>query len=413
MNEQRVILSRLLDKYERSKHLLEPGASNRRVMLSVSKKELPEYQYETAAIRDAYNAAVIELERQQLVTAKWFKDRPVLLEVVLNLSRIGQCYCAAGRVHPKEQAARVITMVSDALADVSTSWIAAWRDEICSRAETACKVPPYCRETLLLLADLVKALSEYDQLAGESVTMRAFSNRCYHDTKHFERAVRDLFLRTAQDYCPELSEACEQSELGAREQLAFLGIYARPELYELSGDCAILTQIGKIDVSAAVPYGLALPSTCIDSITGIDLGPVNMVTFIENKTNYDEYILAERSAHELVLFHGGFLSPQKKTLFSRIADAVHSETVLRFWADIDLGGFQMFSQLQRIVPQLQPMRMSGEDVERFHTSGFVRNERYLERLGAARRRGDFPLFTEAIDQILKYGVTIEQEAFLQ
>ena len=43
MTEQRTILNRLLDKYEKSRHLHEPGASTRRVMLWVGKNELPEY----------------------------------------------------------------------------------------------------------------------------------------------------------------------------------------------------------------------------------------------------------------------------------------------------------------------------------------------------------------------------------
>ena len=45
MTEQGVILNRLLDKYENSKHLSEPGTSTQRVMLRVGKKELPEYIY--------------------------------------------------------------------------------------------------------------------------------------------------------------------------------------------------------------------------------------------------------------------------------------------------------------------------------------------------------------------------------
>lgn len=40
MTEQSIILSRLLDKFENSKHLSDPGTSHRRVMLRVEKKEL-------------------------------------------------------------------------------------------------------------------------------------------------------------------------------------------------------------------------------------------------------------------------------------------------------------------------------------------------------------------------------------
>ena len=55
MKEAQVILNRLLDKFENSKHLSEPNTSRRRVMLRIDKRELPEYQYEDAVVRDAYN----------------------------------------------------------------------------------------------------------------------------------------------------------------------------------------------------------------------------------------------------------------------------------------------------------------------------------------------------------------------
>ena len=44
MKEAQVILNRLLDKFENSKHLSEPNTSRRRVMLRIDKRELPEYQ---------------------------------------------------------------------------------------------------------------------------------------------------------------------------------------------------------------------------------------------------------------------------------------------------------------------------------------------------------------------------------
>lgn len=39
---------------------------------------------------------------------------------------------------------------------------------------------------------------------------------------------------------------------------------------------------------------------------------------------------------------------------------------IRFWADIDLGGFCMFENLQTVFPQLEPMRMEGRFVEQYH-----------------------------------------------
>ena len=411
--KQEILLSRLLDKYEKSKHLTQPGVSNRRVMLQIGKKknEFPEYDYEDAQCRDAWNQAVIDLETQGLVSAQWVSGRPVLACVSLNLNCLPECYQRTGRIHPEELARVVAQRIQSRLVNVTTDWVLAWEHHICRQAEENLKVPSYCKEGPLL-DQLLTAFSVYDALRGGTITMRAFSGKCYQDTKTFEREVKDQFLRIASEYASGLAEACEQEKMGDRERLAYLGIYARPELYELSGNCVIRTAQGEIDMSAAVPFGLALPSTGVDSIHSFDMKDIQTVVFIENKTNYDEYILSEQRADELVVYHGGFMSPQKQRLFEKIAASIQNQTQVVFWADIDLGGFRMFERLQAIFPALSPMRMSGEDVEAHHLTGLKRPEHYLHDVQTALDCGKYPLFCAAMRKILEYGVTIEQESFL-
>lgn len=410
MTERSVILNRLLDKYENSRHLSEPGVSTRRVMLRVEKKELPEYLYEDAAIRDSYNEAALELEKQHLVQLEWVKGCPVLSAVVLRLDRIMPCYATAERVHPRVRAKQVTDAVHIGLDGVAVPWIAAWREDVCKSADEQMKVPAFCKKDDASLRDLLGALRGYAALSG-SITMRAFSSRCFSDTKYFERNVRDLFLTIARKYDTELALACDENKLREREQLAYLGIYARPELYELAGNCTIQTSQGSICIGAA-PYGLALPSTLVDFIMEIDLTAIRSITFIENKTNYDAYVLSEKQPEELVVYHGGFLSPQKKRLVTLIARAAAETTKIRFWADIDVGGFRMFHHLQELIPSLMPMRMSGKFVDSFHEHGLARSEVYLSSLRIDVENGKYPLFRDAIEGILNYGVTIEQETFL-
>ena len=410
--KETIILSRLLDKYERSKHLLEPGASARRVMLRVEKKELPEYRYQEAEIRDAFNHAASELERDDLISVEWFKDRPVLSTVVLNLDRVMECYQLTGRIHPKELAAAVKDMVSARLSRVTVDWVAAWRDEVCREAEEQCRVPQLCKKNLSALSDLLTALAEYDALNGNAVTMRAFSSKCYHDTKYFEREIREAFLKAALQTNAGLAEACELEALGDRERLIYLGIYPRPELYELSGRCVIHTHRGSVDAAAMVPYGLALPSTAVDGILSLDLREIRKIVFIENKTNYDAYLVSEQRSDELVLYHGGFLSPQKRKLFAKVQESITTDAEVFFWADIDLGGFQMFRNLQQIIPSLRPMRMSEKEVEEYRRNGYKRSEDYLEKVRKALEENRFPMFCGALRCILEYGVTIEQETML-
>ena len=412
MKEAQVILNRLLDKFENSKHLSEPNVSRRRVMLRIDKRELPEYQYEDAVVRDAYNAAARELEQQALVRLEWARKQSVLSCIVLDLERVAQCYECADRVHPQKRAEEVERLITQKLEGNPVSWIAAWRDAVCTQARNSMRVPTFCRENDHLLQDLLLTFQRYAELSG-SVTMRAFSSQCFHDTKYFEPNVRELFLGIARKYNIQLAAACTEAELGERDQLSFLGIYARPELYELSGDCTILLQKGELRLSAAEPYGVALPSTLMSEIVDIDLKNNCCITFIENKTNYDEYLLVEKQPEELVVYHGGFLSPQKKKLFEKLAAVAGKTMQIRFWADIDLGGFCMFENLQMVFPQLEPMRMEGLFVEQYHKNGLNRPEQYLQKLQEERNAGRHPLFADAIDKILQYGVTIEQEIFLE
>lgn len=409
-----VIISRLLDKYENSKHLFEPGVSKRRVMLRIGsgKKEFPEYDYQDASTRDAFNDAAIMLEKEGLIMTEWVKGRPVLQCISLNLEKVMDCYSLIDRMHPKELAIKVASMIRERLSNISTSWIVAWREEICVDALKEFKVPLYCKRDISVLEDLLNAFGVYDALSGETITMRTFSSKCYHDTKYFEKNVRELFLRIAQKYDKGLSQACEQGELGIRDQLAYLGIYARPELYELAGDAIIHTAAGSIDLHAAEPYGLALPSTIVDCIEAVDLSNIRRITFIENKTNYDEYIQSERQFDELVVYHGGFLSPKKKLLFLKLGAAIQTNCDVYFWADIDLGGFQMYAKLQKLIPSVTPMRMSGNDVRTHHKNGLERSAGYMEIVKAALKSQEYALFEDAILEILKYGVTIEQEVFL-
>lgn len=112
------------------------------------------------------------------------------------------------------------------------------------------------------------------------------------------------------------------------------------------------------------------------------------------------------------IYHGGFLSPQKRKLVTLIVCAASKDVKVRFWADIDAGGFRMFDNLQKLISSVLPMRMSGELVEKFHEHGLMRSKEYLSELAADLKNGRYLLFKDAIEKILSYGVTIEQEMFL-
>lgn len=410
--ERDVILSRLLDKFENSKHLTEPGVSNRRVMLRIDRNDLPEYQREKADIRDRFNLAAKELERDDLIRLEWVPGQPVFSTVALNLNRVDAAYEQAGRVHPSQRAAEIYETIKTALSGVNAPWIASWRDDVCDALRSSWRLPTACKKSDRFFHGLLKCMACYADLAGRTVSVRSFSIMCFQNSKRFEREFQDDFIRIAEGYDEELAALCAERDMGPREKLAFLGIYTHPELYQLSGRFSMTTVSGVADFSPLFPGGIAIPSVSVDSIVNFDLNGIEEITFIENKTNYEEYLLGQIKSTELVVYHGGFLSPKKELFFQKISQCCLPGTEVAFWADIDLGGFEMFCRLQKLFPGLVPMRMGGEDVERYAATGLKRPDTYLEKLRKALETGRYPMFQSAIEAILKYSVTVEQEAFI-
>lgn len=414
MNEAKLILNRLLDKYEQSAHFSTPGRSNRRVLIKTDRNGLPEYDYQKVEIRDAFNAAIRDLSSKKVIFAAWLSGRKELLakEIWLNLENVDVAYSFAARQPLKSRITEYLNLLKTAVAHASTPWIKKYFITQSEKLHSSSQLSGIYKKGPVHFSKILDALNYLDRLDDNGKTMRAFSIACYHDSKYFERNIRDDFLAIARDYYPPLAELLTEHDLSSREQLAFLGIYTRPEIFEFTGPLGIQTKDGLCDCAPLARYGCALTSTAALGITQLQLDAVNKVTFIENKTNYDEYIEKARLKDELVIYHGGFLSPQKKKWISRIAYSCPAHTQQFFWADIDLGGFRMFDHLKNLVPGLLPWKMDMAEVTQYATFGLKRSESYMKELEHLLGEPEGALFADAIKTLLHYGVTIEQEVML-
>lgn len=409
--EEKIIINRLLDKYERSQHLINPHLFNRRVMLRIENNELPEYNYENSEIKDKYNLASERLEKNKLISIEWVKGIKRIDRLILNLKNLDNAYDFVGRIHPSKEVEAFCNIIENGLIDIKTEWIVSWRNDVCDKMRRTLKFDSDLKKGKDFITKLVKAFREYD-LLNDDITMRAFSSKCYGNTKTFEKEIRDTFLKIADKYDLTFQNVCEDSDLNVRDKLAYFGIYARPEIYEFSGDLLLVTENGTIDFSVLGNCGAAVRSTVLPMIKTFDMSNIDKVIFIENKTNYDEYISSENSNSRLIIYHGGFMSSQKQKFISKVYENCKKNTEFEFWADIDLGGFEMFYKLKEIIPSLKPLNMSAEDVNKYHSYGLIRKEKYLYKLKQAKINDKYSIFNDVIDMILKFGVTIEQETFL-
>ncbi|MDR1539586.1 MAG: DUF2220 domain-containing protein [Clostridiales bacterium] len=409
MNRIPFILNPLLDKYESSTHG-KGLSSNRRVLIKAA--SFPHYDYENADTRDSFNDAFRSLESQKIIKATWDKiSRNLVIEFWLNLENVNHAYLLAERIPLSQTIDEIRSMLTLCSSQVKKPWIREFLASQEAKLNETRTLTGVLKKGKNHIEKLLAAFAAYDKLDEASITMRAFSIACYSNSKYFEDFIRDDFLSIARIFCPALANL-QDADMGAREYLACLGIYARPEVYEFAGLISIETPSGVCDCSTLASSGFALTSSSLKSIRRLWLDSVNLIFFIENKTNYDEFIESSRPADCLAVYHGGYLSPQKRKFISLVASSRLPGIPCLFWADIDAGGFKMFLQLKSLIPELLPYKMGPDDVRRWHASGLARKASYMGKLQSMLQDPQTLMFKDTIEALLHYGVTIEQEAML-
>ena len=144
--EEKIVINRLLDKYEKSQHLLKPQLSNRRVMLRVEKNELPEYDYENAEVKDKFNSAAENLKKYGFVSIEWIKGINRIDKLILNIDSVEKAYDFVGRKHPFKETEEFCKIIESGLENVETEWIINWRNSICNNMRKTLKIDIECKK---------------------------------------------------------------------------------------------------------------------------------------------------------------------------------------------------------------------------------------------------------------------------
>jgi len=407
-----IVINKLLDKYEKSLHAQGQGLSKRRVLLKIDRGDISEYDYHNVDIRDDFNESVRTLEVAGIVSTTWARKGILLSEVWLNLDNVEQAYKNIDRESQKQKCERFIRMFDELKSMCTTDWIKEFANDQISKMQSMRRLTSLCKRWNAEIDDIITALRTFEMLHGKSISMRAFSIKCFRNSKYFEQKVKDAFISIAEVYEPTLASYDDDIELGWREKLILLGIYARPELYELSGNIIIDLKSGCSDLSAFGAFGVALPDTVLDEIIDIQMEEIRKVIFIENKTCYDEYLMKFKEPDDLVFYHGGFISKKKAKLVEIINKCANEKTKFLFWGDIDIGGFRMFCRLAEIIPSLLPLKMGEKNVKEYHKTGLDRADDYFAKMNDLKSDSNFSLFFATIDECMSYSVTIEQESML-
>lgn len=404
MDYQSRILNALIDKYENSKHYSDGTAFTKRVMIDCRNMiDVTDYDQ-----RKQFLSAVAELREKNFVDCDWVRKDLVVNRIWLILDNVNSVYVFLGRKSRNDTVNEVLEVIGEFSKDIITDWIKEYLISQSDNIREKNKLMGIWKTDIKLIREILSALREIDRLNGETVSMRTFSIELYSDSKYFEKNIKKYISDIAGKYEPDLREAEDISE---REILQQLGIVKMPEIFEFCGNLILRFKNGTIDFSP-IKKGSCISGDCIPEILSAEIRGVSQIIFIENKTNYSEYCLKRRNPDELVIFHGGFYSPQRGNFFRIIYNAA-KDIPIYFWADIDYGGFKMFVRLKsNIISDLQPMNMSVKAHNSHSYRLFKRTDEYIEKLLALCGNEDYSIFYDVIRAIADSHGTVEQECFL-
>lgn len=446
MDHERLILGKLLAKYENSAHYRETASVGRRVLLKLGpqSRDLKEYDIEQVEQKESIHAAVRRLAGDGLIGFEWerFNQGNVLATVWLNLEKIAEAYARLGLTPKRETVDSILTMIGELLTDEATApavplsavdpglrgepaepsnrqWILPALHDMQERIRSSGRLTPLLPEDPDLARDVLTALRELLKAGFSETYIRVFSLLCYQDSKTFEKKVRSRLLLLVRRYHPLLVESAEGESDGDEDLMALIGLFRNPEIYEFCGPVRMtFGSPSKDSAEQTIGYavfrqGACLHSASVKDLTSVDTSRVHRLLFIENRTSYDAYIRSEHAADELVVYHGGFHGPTKLRFFRALADALAAQVAIQHWGDIDLGGLRIFLKIrQSIAPSLQPWRMDRATLMVLKEKAVPFSTSYRKALERSLSDPQFTDFQDLIRAMLETGLRLEQEAFI-
>lgn len=403
MNYQSMILNKLIDKYEKSKHYSDGTEFTRRIFVNCDDLVDVTDPYEN----EQFLSDIFELRTKNFVDCDWKRQDLVVDRIWLILDNTDRIYKYLGRKSKNDEVNDVLIEIERLSRSIKTAWIKEYLHIQYNNIKEKNKLSGMWRSNITLIREILAALGRIDRLNGKSISMRTLSIELYSDSKYFERNIKKYIVDIAKKNEPDLRENDEISE---RETLQQLGIVMMSEIFEFCGNMAIIFKEGIVDFSP-IKNGACVSGDCIEDMLSAEIKGVSRIIFIENKTNYSEYCFKKRKEDELVIFHGGFYSPQKGKFFRMIYNA--ADIPIYFWADIDYGGFRMFVRLKNnIIPKLQPMNMSVSAHQKHSYRLLERSDEYIAKLISLCNDKKYYMFYDVIMAIANSHGTVEQECFL-
>jgi hypothetical protein len=249
-----------------------------------------------------------------------------------------------------------------------------------------------------LTQDMLTALAALPGLQSET-PYRIFSVRIFNDSKRLE-AIKSALVSLVRLGNPEWKR------LPAEDVLRELNLVANPGYIHLSGNWQLTTTDGQILSLGGFSPSVGFPAAQTTQLESVTVhAPAALC--IENLTAFHEFVhQAGHLTHYAVICTYGNPSPAVR----RILRLIRDETPIYHWSDLDYGGFNILSQMRRLVSErVHPYRMDIETLEA--NAHFARPLTASDRIHLKRllSRPELRDVRPTVEHLLKRELKLEQE----
>ncbi|MCG2788114.1 MAG: DUF2220 domain-containing protein [Anaerolineae bacterium] len=386
-------LNTLLDILERRKS---PEA--RSIKVSLVDISMPSYFSQTdPSARLTANEQFTALEKNGLLKLTWLPGETghLLQSVTLQTESATHIY---ELIHRPAKTTRQKSLESLLLAEkfrFVDDWRARALRHVLENLHAGKSPSPFSLADTNLGTDLLAVMEALSTLQAET-PYRVFSVRVFNDSKRIE-TIKSQLVSLARIGNPEWKR------LSAEEILRELNLVPNPTYLHFAGNWQLTLETGEILTLGGFFPSVGFPAAQTAQLQSVAIH-VDAVLCIENLTTFHEFV--RKNNQYAVICTLGNPSPALRRLLRLIPDA----TPIYHWSDLDYGGFNILSQLRRLVrPDIQPYRMDVATLDANYPRSRPLTASDQTNLKKLRIRPELKDMREVIAHILQRGVKLEQE----
>ena len=239
-NYRKLIMSSLLESYEKSALFLGKNKNAQNIYYRFSKKTIPEYFEDTSVIYDEIHHELQALENMGLILIHWRNNKAghIVDKVSLNLEKLEDAYTAAGKkkLQSEQDAFKEYLRSCDLECDVLKNFFK-WLED---RIDQGLSVKAYTN---------ISNLAEFDALIRgvravvgntEECFIRELSMNLYGDSKKLEglkRRIETIIVNFSSDKAPFAN---------AEDIFLEFNVLKNPSIVMIKGDADLLSGKGRI-----------------------------------------------------------------------------------------------------------------------------------------------------------------------